>query len=267
MYIAEANPPHKAGDFILERRDSLLEIREVPAQQLQLLYKPDLFIFDMDGLMFDTERISVPCWRAAGKKYGITLSDSFFDRIFGMNDRQIKEVFLQTFGRDFPYEAMHTEKAAAQLAIYEQSGAPLEPGLRECLDYAKTAGIACAIASSSSENTVRMLLEKAGLTAYFCLIQSGAELAHSKPAPDIFQRVCAQLHVMPAAALVFEDSANGLLAARAAGIPAIWVPDLVRVPAAVAASAWHTCQTLGEVPALIERLQEKRGERYSNGKN
>ena len=110
MYIAEANPPHKAGDFILERRDSLLEIREVPAQQLQLLYKPDLFIFDMDGLMFDTERISVPCWRAAGKKYGITLSDSFFDRIFGMNDRQIKEVFLQTFGRDFPYEAMHTEK-------------------------------------------------------------------------------------------------------------------------------------------------------------
>ena len=66
------------------------------------MYRPELFIFDMDGLMFDTERISVPCWRAVGRKYGIDMENSFFDTIFGMNNEKIKEIFLQTYGADFP---------------------------------------------------------------------------------------------------------------------------------------------------------------------
>ena len=153
------------------------------------MYRPELFIFDMDGLMFDTERISVPCWRAIGRKYGIDMEDSFFDTIFGMNNAKIKEIFLQTYGADFPYDAFHDEKKAMQLAIYHEKGAPAEPGLQECLDYARQEGIRCAVASSSAEETVRLLLHKAGLESYFCHIQSGDAMAHSKPAPDIFLAV------------------------------------------------------------------------------
>lgn len=218
------------------------------------MYRPELFIFDMDGLMFDTERISVPCWRAIGRKYGIDMEDSFFDTIFGMNNAKIKEIFLQTHGADFPYDAFHDEKKAMQLAIYHEKGAPAEPGLQECLDYARQEGIRCAVASSSAEETVRLLLHKAGLESYFCHIQSGDAMAHSKPAPDIFLAVCRTLGVRPERALVLEDSGNGLKAAAAAHIPSIWVPDLVRVEPAVAATAWHTCQTLAGVPPLIQNL-------------
>lgn len=218
------------------------------------MYRPELFIFDMDGLMFDTERISVPCWRAIGRKYGIDMENSFFDTIFGMNNAKIKEIFLQTYGADFPYDAFHDEKKAMQLAIYHEKGAPAEPGLQECLDYARQEGIRCAVASSSAEETVRLLLHKAGLESYFCHIQSGDAMAHSKPAPDIFLAVCRVLGVRPERALVLEDSGNGLKAAAAAHIPSIWVPDLVRVEPAVAATAWHTCQTLADVPPLIQNL-------------
>ena len=79
------------------------------------MYRPEVLIFDMDGLMFDTERISVPCWRAVGRKYGIEMEDSFFDKIFGMNNAKIKEMFLQTYGNDFPYDSFHDEKKARSI--------------------------------------------------------------------------------------------------------------------------------------------------------
>ena len=212
------------------------------------MYRPELFIFDMDGLMFDTERISVPCWRAIGRKYGIDMEDSFFDTIFGMNNAKIKEIFLQTYGADFPYDAFHDEKKAMQLAIYHEKGAPAEPGLQECLDYARQEGIRCAVASSSAEETVRLLLHKAGLESYFCHIQSGDAMAHSKPAPDIFLAVCRTLGVRPERALVLEDSGNGLkprrqLISRLSGYPiwSVWNQLWLQRPG-IPARHWQTCR-------------------------
>lgn len=218
------------------------------------MYRPELFIFDMDGLMFDTERISVPLWLEVARQYHIEIPNSFFDRIFGRNNASIKEEFLKTYGADFPYDEFYARKEEMKLHIYETSGAPMEPGLVECLEYARKAGIRCAVASSSAEDVVRMLLDQHQLTDYFSLIQSGDGLAHSKPAPDIFLMVCKKLAVLPERALVFEDSGNGLLAARAAGIPSVWVPDLVHVAPEVASSAWQVCKTLADVVPLVQAL-------------
>lgn len=212
-----------------------------------------LLIFDMDGLMFDSERISKQCWMAVGKEYGITLDDGFFDGIFGMTIQNIKKTFLARYGEDFPFDAFYEKKKAMHLAIYREKGAPVKPGLRELLAYAKKNHILCAVASSSALSVVNMLLRMAGIAQYFAFVQSGQQIKRSKPAPDIFLAVCDRLHMAPREALVLEDSSNGLKAAANAGIRSIWVPDIARVDRETAATAWHTCQTLGDVPELLDK--------------
>lgn len=213
--------------------------------------KRKLFIFDMDGTMFDTEPISYLCWREICKRHGYDLPYDVFCRFLGMNVESIRQVCAEALGADFPYDVVEREKKAYQIAYYKTHDVPLKPGLRECLAYAKDQGIPCAVASSTALPMVEYLLAKNEVASYFSIVQSGATIPHGKPAPDIFLMVCAQAGVAPGEAIVFEDSTNGVLAAHNARIPVIWIPDLVRIPADVAAYAWHECQSLAEVPALL----------------
>lgn len=215
--------------------------------------KRDVFIFDMDGTMFDTEPISYICWQEICRRHGYELEYDVFERFLGMNVASIKQICMETFGPDFPYDQIETEKMAYQVEYYHTHDIPIKKGLIECLDYAKEQGIPCAVASSSRLDLVTYLVEKNKVAPYFSLLQSGAHIAHGKPAPDIFLMVCDKMGVQPAKALVFEDSMNGVLAAHNAQIPVIWIPDLVRIPANVAAYAWHECQSLADVPRLLSK--------------
>lgn len=215
---------------------------------------PKLLIFDMDGLMFDTENISKPCWVQTAKEFGYDLPDDVFDAIFGRNDRQIEEYMIGRFGAEFPFKAIYKKKLERMYHIYETEGVPMEPGLVELLEYAREKDIPCVVASSTVLTVVQSLVERAGISAYFKHLFSGHDLPRSKPAPDIFLNVCAYMGVEPERALVFEDSGNGLLAAKNGNIPAIWVPDLVKVPDDVAATAWHRCTTLADAIPLLEGL-------------
>lgn len=213
--------------------------------------KRKLFIFDMDGTMFDTEPISYLCWQEICKRHGYSLEYNVFCRFLGMNVASIKQICLETFGPDFPYDLIEAEKKEYQIQYYHSHEIPVKPGLQTCLEYAKREQIPCVVASSSRLDLVTYLVQKNGVASYFSLLQSGAEIPHGKPAPDIFLRVCEKMRVAPAEALVFEDSMNGVLAAHNAQIPVIWIPDLVRIPAEVAAYAWQECHSLADVPALL----------------
>ena len=212
--------------------------------------KRDLFIFDMDGTMFDTEPISYICWQAICKRYGYTLSYDVFLRFLGMNVVSIKKICLETFGQDFPYDTIERDKKVYQLEYYHTHDIPVKPGLKDILEYAKKEGIPCAVASSSALPLITYLIEKTGVKDYFSIVQSGATIPHGKPAPDIFLRVCELAGVKPAKAIVFEDSMNGVLAGHNAKIPVIWIPDLVRIPEDVAAYATE-CASLKEAISLL----------------
>jgi len=216
---------------------------------------PELLIFDMDGLMTDTERLAAKCLKEVGHTYGYTFPKTLFDKINGMDNRRIGSVFRTEYGEDFPYEQIYAGKRKLAAAYIEEHGVPAKPGLHDCLAYAKSRHIRCAVASSTPLTRVRQYLEQLAVLPYFELIQSGEEIERGKPFPDIFLTVCNKLGTEPAKAIVLEDSANGLRAAAAAAIPSIWIPDMVDIPAEVKKTVWKELQSLLEVPAALEELR------------
>lgn len=213
--------------------------------------KREAIIFDMDGTMFDTEPISCRCWQEAAAPYGYTVEQSLFEKMLGRDHLRIRTLCLEAFGRDFPYEEICEKKVRLQLAYYQQHTVPVKPGLLKMLQYAQKEGMPCAVASSSPRQLIEYLLQKNELAEYFAAVQSGEEVQHGKPAPDVFLLACEKLAVTPSRALVLEDSETGVLAAHAAGIPVIWIPDLVMIPKKVQALAYASCRSMEEVPRLL----------------
>ncbi len=216
--------------------------------------KIELFIFDMDGLMIDTERLSQQCWRQVAQNYGYELPQRIFDRIIGMDNRRIVDVFKDELGADYPYEKIYKEKSILAGEYVEAHGVPVKAGLMECLDFVRDHDLHCAVASSTRRDRVCYYLEKIGILDRFGLIQSGEDIKHGKPQPDIFLTVCEKMGIEPAHAVVLEDSTNGLLAAKVAGIRSIWIPDLCVVPDEVTQTVWHRGKTLADVPRMVAPL-------------
>ena len=213
-----------------------------------------LFIFDMDGTLFDTEPISAQIWKEVAKEKGYTIPEGVLQAVIGMSYAGGKEVFLQEIGEDFPFESLCAEKIRRQNEWYNAHPVPVKPGVKEILNYAKRRGIPCAVASSSPLIQIEILLNKAGLREYFSHLQSGESIKRGKPYPDIFLAVCKHFDVKPQDALVFEDSENGLKAAEAGGIPAILVPDLAVIGESVAYKALYICDSLIEA---VQCLREE----------
>lgn len=216
---------------------------------------PKLFIFDMDGTMFDTEPISYMSWRKICKDYGYDFLQEDFCKILGQDNRRAEALLTSVFGADFPYEKIAREKVAYQLSYYKTHDVPIKPGLQKLLNFARAKNIVCAVASSSPKSLIIYLLEKQQLTAYYQIVQSGEEVAHGKPAPDIFLTVCKKAGVAPEASLVMEDSESGILASHAANIPSIWIRDMVDIPDEVAQMAWRKCKSLSDVTTAWEGNQ------------
>lgn len=213
-----------------------------------------LFIFDMDGTLFDTEPISAQIWKEVAKEKGYTIPEGVLQGVIGMSYAGGKEVFLQEIGEDFPFESLCAEKIRRQNEWYNAHPVPVKPGVKEILNYAKRRGIPCAVASSSPLIQIEILLNKTGLREYFSHLQSGESIKRGKPYPDIFLAVCKHFDVKPQDALVFEDSENGLKAAEAGGIPAILVPDLAVIGESVAYKALYICDSLIEA---VQCLREE----------
>ena len=213
-----------------------------------------LFIFDMDGTLFDTEPISAQIWKEVAKEKGYTIPEVVLQGVIGMSYAGGKEVFLQEIGEDFPFESLCAEKIRRQNEWYNAHPVPVKPGVKEILNYAKRRGIPCAVASSSPLIQIEILLNKTGLREYFSHLQSGESIKRGKPYPDIFLAVCKHFDVKPQDALVFEDSENGLKAAEAGGIPAILVPDLAVIGESVAYKALYICDSLIEA---VQCLREE----------
>lgn len=185
-------------------------------------------IFDMDGLMFDTERIVKHSWDIAGEKMGYgKLGDNIFHTL-GMNLSGRKDYFHRIYGQDFPFEEFSERYKAAWYNIVESEGIPIKPGLTELLNFLREEGYPMMVATSSSPHHCTERLRDAGLTDYFRGTINGNMVQHSKPHPQIYQLACQTLGTQPSETLALEDSGNGLRSAISAGLPAIMIPDLIK---------------------------------------
>ena len=183
-------------------------------------------LFDMDGVIFDSERAVLAVWREVGAQLGLAGIDDVFIRCVGVTIRRTREIFLEAYpGLDF--EDFDTRVRARFLSLYDKGRLPVKPGARETLAHLRARGIPLALASSTRTEAVRRELEEAGLLGCFDAVVGGDMVTRSKPDPEIFLAAAARLGAEPADCFVVEDSFNGVRAAHAGGFRTLMVPDML----------------------------------------
>lgn len=185
-------------------------------------------IFDMDGLMLDTERWDRAAWREVAAAHGHTLTDEFFATLVGRREADTDRRMREHFGADFPFDTVRAQARARFDHWMEHRPAPLKPGLLPLLDRLQSKGIALAVASSTTRS--RAALRLRDLARWFGVSVFGDEVSHAKPHPEIYLRALELLGAPAAQAIALEDSPPGYAAAQAAGLTAVVVPDLLPPP-------------------------------------
>lgn len=188
-----------------------------------------LIIFDMDGLMFDTEQVNYRAFTEVVKKEGYHPTFEQYTGFLGMNAKDIQKKYRSYYGEDADAVGIYKKVGQRAKQIIHEEGIPEKKGLRELLEAVKEKGLYTAVASGSDTEVIKEYLEKTGLTSYFDIVLSAKEVKRGKPYPDIFLEICQRLQVSADETLVLEDSANGVQAALAGNISVINIPDLLPI--------------------------------------
>lgn len=183
-------------------------------------------IFDMDGVIFDSERLVIECWQVIADKYNIPDIVEICMRVQGNNRVETAKRFREKYGNDFPYEIYKNEVTALFRERYGNGKLPLKPGVLEVLTELKRKRVPLALASSTRTDIVKLELDEAHLLPYFDAVLGGDMAPRSKPEPDIFLAAATALGVVPENCYVLEDSYNGIRAAYRAGMRPIMIPDM-----------------------------------------
>lgn len=188
--------------------------------------KIELFIFDMDGLMFDTGRLSYRAYLESAKKHNFEVTHNVYYYLTGRTEKDIRHYMKELYGSNVPYNEWRDSINESKNEILEREKRVYKKkGLIELLKFAKSRGIKTALASSTHRERIHYYLEIEGVSDYFDTIVAGDEVVHSKPEPEIFLTACKNSDISPNNAVVFEDSAAGIEAARCAGITSFLVED------------------------------------------
>ncbi len=211
----------------------------------------DSVIFDMDGLMFDTERVWATLWEPALATLGLSYKEGLDVAARGTAGDTMRAVLRRFYGENCDTDAI-IEALHAQAEKAFQAPPPKKPGLDEILTWLDAQHIPMAVASSSPMTVIEGHLEHWGLGHYFKAVISGEHLTRSKPAPDIFLLAAQKLGTEPAKTMVLEDSYNGVRAGAAGGFVTVMVPDLS--PATDEMRRIYTCEcaSLHEVRRKLE---------------
>ena len=208
-------------------------------------------VFDMDGLMFDTERMIQRSWDVVGVRIGFGKMGKDIYHTLGLNNAERERYFKDTYGEDFPYPEFRENYRAEVSRDTEENGTPVKKGLYELLEVLREKRLKLAVATSSSYESAAKLLEEAKVSDYFHAIVTGNMVEHSKPAPDIYRKACEALEVAPESALALEDSYNGIRSAHAAGMKVIMIQDLLTDSTCVDALLYGKMDSLSEVAELL----------------
>ncbi len=209
--------------------------------------------FDMDGLLFDTERLVQEAWDVVGRTLGYENLGAFNYKTLGLNRVACRALFLAHYGADFPYEQLQEgEHRYIQQAIKER-GMPVKTGVRELLAFLKAEGYLMAVATSTYTDIAKKYLADTALLPYFVDVIGGDQVTESKPNPEIYLKACTAMGVDPTCCLALEDSFNGIRAAHAGGLIPVMVPDLAEPDAEMKEKAVACVSSLLEVIPFLQQ--------------
>ena len=211
----------------------------------------DSVIFDMDGVIFDSERIVCDLWIDFAKEKDLRGMDELIMKCIGINDNATKKLFLEAYGEGCPYDEYKKVISQKYHELYDGGRLPMKPGVKELLGFLKENGIKTALASSTRVKTVTNQLRDAGILEYFDVVIGGDMVTKSKPDPEIFLEAADKLGVDPTKSFIIEDSLNGIKAAYAAGAKPLMVPDLIKPDEEIRKLCYKIFVNLHEIKAFF----------------
>lgn len=218
-------------------------------------------VFDMDGVLFDTEAVCMKSWMAVAEQNGLKDMEKVFPRCIGLNSNDSRQIVAQAYGEDFDYPRFREQAARWQRDYLEKNGLPVKPGMEEILAWLGTSDYAVGLASSTRSSSVFSHLDQAGIRDCFSVVVTGDMVEHSKPKPDIYLLACGRLGVEPQNAWAIEDSPNGIRSAYSAGMGVIMVPDMIPPDEETKRLSRAVVKDLLEAMAFLKKMQ-KTGELY-----
>ncbi len=209
-------------------------------------------IFDMDGLMTDTENLFLRFWCQVMGELGYEEHREVVAHCIGMDHGATQRYVKEQLGADFDYLAIMQEVGRRSRAYTEVHGVPVKPGLYELLDYLDRVHIPYAVATSTVYDNAVRRLDSIGVLGRLSGLVTGNMVAHGKPDPEIFLRAAEALGLPPESCMVLEDSPHGILAAHRAGCLPVMIPDLKQPDAETRAMLFAMTDRLDRVIDLLE---------------
>lgn len=212
-------------------------------------------IFDMDGTLFDTERLSFEFWRKILKGYGYVMNKDVYISLMGRKYEAADMILKERYGEDFPSKEVYEKKNVELIKYIRNNGVPVKIGAYEILDFLVENQYKIALATSTNRKRAMELLEEAEIKDKFNVIVCGDDIVNSKPDPEIFLKAASKLGADPKKCIVLEDSPVGMQAACKGGMMAINVPDLKEPDDEIERLSSKICDNLLEVRDYI-RMSE-----------
>lgn len=185
-------------------------------------------IFDMDGLMLDTEKLLLKFWIMSANEFGFDMKKEHVLSIRSLAAKYTIPKLRDIFGEKFDYYAVRKRRIELMNKYIEENGVEKKPGLDKLLDYLKTNGYKTAVATATDKLRAENYLKSAGVLEYFDVMVCGPMVENGKPAPDIYIKACELLKLKPFECIALEDSPNGILSAYRAGCRPVMIPDLTQ---------------------------------------
>ena len=211
-------------------------------------------IFDMDGLMIDSERVTFECYQERLKDMNLTMDEEFYKTLLGKPIKGIYQRFYDVYGNDFPIENVIQDVHQLMAERFETEGVPVKKGLVELLHYLKDNNYKTIVATSSNRDRVDKILAQAKITEFFDDSICGDEVTKGKPNPEVFLKSCQKLGVNVDDAIVLEDSEAGIQASYDANIKVICIPDMKYPEKQYEEKTFKILKDLTEVTAYLKSL-------------
>ena len=221
--------------------------------------KVEALVFDMDGLLLDSERVVQRSWNYAGEKLGYGRIGEHIYHTLGFNVVRREAYFKSVYGEDFPMDKFNELTREKYYGICDKEGIGVKEGARELLIYAKEHGYKVGLATSSREIHAKASLEKVGLWKYFDGGVFGDSVKHAKPDPEIYLKACEAIGTEPVHSIALEDAPAGIRSASSAGMIPVMIPDLAQPDEEVRGLCRYVYPTLLDVIKMLDRENAEAG--------
>lgn len=214
-------------------------------------------LFDMDGLMIDTESLLTRFWCESANSFGYPMKPEHVLGIRSLAAKYAEPHLKSIFGEDFDYPAVRAKRIELMNAYIAEHGIVKKKGLDELLRYISESGLKCAVCTATDKHRTKMYLEKIGVLGAFDELVCGDMIENGKPSPDTYLKGAEMLGLKPCECMALEDSPNGIASAYGAGCIPVMVPDLSRPDGELLKKLYAVCEDLGQVIEVIRNLQKR----------